>query len=122
MTRSRRSKPCSGQRKEYPGANDRQALSRRARAACQSGGRRARFHARRERKFLAVLPGVPAEMQAMFRESLRPALEEHFGGKAVIPQEGAAHLRSVGVKVNELIQDVLKQKRPAVGLSRARPA
>jgi nicotinamide-nucleotide amidase len=56
-------------------------------------------------------------MQAMFRESLRPALEEHFGGKAVIRRKVLHTCGQPESKVNELIQDVLTQKRPAVGLT-----
>jgi len=68
-------------------------------------------------KFVAVMPGVPAEMQAMFRESLRHALEEHFGGKAVIRRKVLHTCGLSESKVNELIQDILRQKRPVVGLT-----
>jgi len=104
--------------KEYPGANDRQALiPAGARLLANPVGVAPGFTLVENGKFLAVLPGVPAEMQAMFRESLRPALEEHFGGKAVIRRKVLHTCGLSESKVNELIQDVLKQKRPAVGLS-----
>ena len=104
--------------KQYPGVNDRQALIPvGARLLANPVGVAPGFTIIEDEKFVAVMPGVPAEMQAMFRESLRPALEEHFGGKAVIRRKV---LHTTGLsesKVNELIQDILKQKRPAVGLS-----
>jgi nicotinamide-nucleotide amidase len=104
--------------KEYPAANDRQALiPAGARLLRNPVGVAPGFTLVEDGKFVAVLPGVPAEMQAMFRESLRPALEEHFGGKAVIRRKVLHTCGLSESKVNELIQDILKQKRPAVGLS-----
>jgi competence/damage-inducible protein CinA-like protein len=104
--------------KEYPGVNDRQALiPAGARLLRNPVGVAPGFMLVDDGKFVAVLPGVPAEMQAMFRESMRPALEEHFGGKAAIRRK-VLHTCSLSEsKVNELIQDILKQKRPAVGLT-----
>jgi competence/damage-inducible protein CinA-like protein len=104
--------------KEYPGANDRQALiPAGARLLRNPIGVAPGFTVVEDGKFVAVLPGVPAEMQAMFRENLRPALEEHFGGKAVIRRKVLHTCGLSESKVNELIQDILKQKRPAVGLT-----
>ncbi len=104
--------------KEYPGANDRQALiPAGARLLRNPVGVAPGFTLVEDGKFVAVLPGVPAEMQAMFREGLRPALEEHFGGKAVICRKVLHTCGLSESKVNELIQDILKQKRPAVGLT-----
>jgi nicotinamide-nucleotide amidase len=104
--------------KEYPGVNDRQALiPAGARLLTNPVGVAPGFTLVQDGKFVAVLPGVPAEMQAMFRESLRHALEEHFGGKAVIRRK-VLHTCSLSEsKVNELIQDILRQKRPVVGLT-----
>jgi nicotinamide-nucleotide amidase len=68
-------------------------------------------------KFIAVLPGVPAEMQAMFRDGLRHEIEEHCGGREYFHRKV---LHTFGISesgVNELIQDMLKQKRPTVGLT-----
>jgi nicotinamide-nucleotide amidase len=104
--------------KEYPAANDRQALiPAGARLLRNPVGVAPGFMLVEDGKFVAVLPGVPVEMQAMFREGLRPALEEHFGGKAVIRRKVLHTCGLSESKVNELIQDILKQKRPAVGLS-----
>jgi nicotinamide-nucleotide amidase len=104
--------------KEYPGVNDRQALiPAGARLLTNPVGVAPGFTLVQDGKFVAVLPGVPAEMQAMFRENLRPVLEEHFGGKAVIRRKVLHTCGLFESKVNELIQDILKQKRPAVGLT-----
>ena len=104
--------------KEYPGANDRQALiPAGARLLRNPVGVAPGFTLVEDGKFVAVLPGVPAEMQAMFLEGLRPALEEHFGGKAVIRRKVLHTCGLSESKVNELIQDILKQKRPAMGLT-----
>jgi nicotinamide-nucleotide amidase len=108
----------SAKGKTYPGANDRQALiPAGARLLMNPVGVAPGFLLIEDEKFVAVLPGVPAEMQAMFRENLRPALEEHFGGKAVIRRKVLHTCGLSESKVNELIQDILKQKRPAVGLT-----
>jgi len=104
--------------KEYPAANDRQALiPAGARLLRNPVGVAPGFTLVEDGKFVAVLPGVPAEMQAMFLEGLRPALEEHFGGKAVIRRKVLHTCGLSESKVNELIQDILKQKRPAMGLT-----
>jgi len=104
--------------KEYPAANDRQALiPAGARLLRNPVGVAPGFTLVEDGKFVAVLPGVPAEMQAMFLEGLRPALEEHFGGKAVIRRKVLHTCGLSESKVNELIQDILKQKRPSMGLT-----
>jgi nicotinamide-nucleotide amidase len=108
----------SAKGKAYPGANDRQALiPAGARLLGNPVGVAPGFMLVEDEKFIAVLPGVPAEMQAMFRENLRPALKEHFGGKAVIRRKVLHTCGLSESKVNELVQDILKQKRPAVGLT-----
>lgn len=108
----------SSKGRPYPGANDRQALiPAGARMLANPAGVAPGFLHMEEGRFLAVLPGVPAEMKAMFTESLRPALEEHFGRKAVIRRK-VLHTSGLSEsKVNELLQDILKHKRPAVGLT-----
>jgi len=108
----------SARGKTYPGANDRQALlPAGARMLANPVGVAPGFMLVEDEKFVAVLPGVPEEMRAMFRDSLRHALEEHFGGTAVIRRKVLHTCGLSESKVNELIQDVLKQKRPAVGLT-----
>jgi nicotinamide-nucleotide amidase len=108
----------SARGKEYPGVNDRQALiPGGARLLSNTVGVAPGFYFIEEGKFVAVMPGVPAEMRAMFREGLRQVLNDHFGGKAVIRRKVLHTCGLPESKVNELIQDVLKQKRPAVGLT-----
>lgn len=108
----------SARGREYPGANDRQALiPSGARLLSNPVGVAPGFYFKEEGRFVAVMPGVPAEMRAMFREGLRPVLNEHFGGKAVIRRK-VLHTSGLSEsKINELIQDILKQKRPAMGLT-----
>jgi nicotinamide-nucleotide amidase len=108
----------SARGKVYPGVNDRQALiPGGARLLSNTVGVAPGFYFIDEGKFVAVMPGVPAEMRAMFREGLRQVLSDHFGGKAVIRRKVLHTCGLSESKVNELIQDVLKQKRPAVGLT-----
>jgi len=108
----------SARGKEYPGVNDRQALiPGGARLLNNTVGVAPGFYFIEEGKFVAVMPGVPAEMRAMFREGLRQVLSDHFGVKAVIRRKVLHTCGLSESKVNELIQDVLKQKRPAVGLT-----
>jgi nicotinamide-nucleotide amidase len=108
----------SARGKEYPGVNDRQALiPGGARLLTNTVGVAPGFYFVEEGKFVAVMPGVPAEMRAMFREGLRQVLSDHFGGKAVIRRKVLHTCGLSESKINELIQDVLKQKRPAVGLT-----
>jgi nicotinamide-nucleotide amidase len=108
----------SARGKEYPSVNDRQALiPGGARLLNNTVGVAPGFYFIEEGKFVAVMPGVPAEMRAMFREGLRQVLSDHFGVKAVIRRKVLHTCGLSESKVNELIQDVLKQKRPAVGLT-----
>lgn len=101
-----------------PGASDRQALMPAgARLLVNPVGVAPGFFFIDGDSFLAALPGVPEEMQAMYREALRPALEEHFGGRAVIRRKVLHTCGLSESKVNELLQDILRQKRPVVGLT-----
>ena len=108
----------SSKGKEYLVANDRQALiPAGARILRNPVGIAPGFYLKEEGKFLAVIPGVPQEARAMFNEGLRQALEEHVSGKLFIRRRV---LRTCGMSeaaVNQAIQDVLKQGRPAVGLT-----
>jgi nicotinamide-nucleotide amidase len=68
-------------------------------------------------KYVAVLPGVPREMKAMFTAELRPWIEERFGGNIFIRRR---ILRTCGMSesaVNQAIGDNLRQEQPVVGLS-----
>jgi nicotinamide-nucleotide amidase len=104
--------------REYPASNDRQALiPAGARMLRNPMGTAPGFYLQEEKKLVAVLPGVPAEMRAMYREELRPVLEEHRGKELFIVRRV---LHTCGVpesRVNERIENVLRLKQPAVGLS-----
>ena len=108
----------AGRGKEFAVANDRQAL-------IPAGGRLLKnpagvapgFYINEEGPFLAVLPGVPHEMRAMYSEGLRPVLEERFGGKVFIRRRV---LRTCGMSesaVNQAIQEIMRRGAPAVGLT-----
>jgi nicotinamide-nucleotide amidase len=108
----------AGRGKEYAAANDRQALTPAgARLLKNPAGIAPGFYIDEDGPFLAVLPGVPREMRAMFNEGLRPALEHRFGGKAFIRRK---ILRTCGMSetaVNQAIQDVLRRREPVAGLT-----
>jgi nicotinamide-nucleotide amidase len=108
----------AGRGKEFAASNDRQALIPTGARLLQNPiGIAPGFFSDEEGLFIAVLPGVPKEMQAMFNEGLRPALEERFGGRAFIRRRV---LRTCGLSesaVNQAIQNILKRGVPAVGLT-----
>jgi len=108
----------AGRGKEFATSNDRQALIPTGARLLQNPiGIAPGFFIDEEGLFIAVLPGVPKEMQAMFSEGLRPALEERFGGRTFIRRR---ILRTCGLSesaVNQAIQNILKRDVPAVGLT-----
>jgi len=108
----------SGRGREYVSTNDRQALiPAGARLLQNPVGIAPGFFLDEENTFIAVLPGVPKEMTAMYLEGLRPVLEERFGGKIFIRRK---ILHTCGVSesaVNQAIQDIMKRGAPAVGLT-----
>jgi nicotinamide-nucleotide amidase len=108
----------SGRGREYVSTNDRQALiPAGARLIQNPVGIAPGFFLDEENTFIAVLPGVPKEMAAMFIEGLRPVLEERFGGKIFIRRR---ILHTCGVSesvVNQSIQDIMKRGVPTVGLT-----
>lgn len=104
--------------REYPAASDRQALiPAGARMLRNPAGVAPGFLLQEEKKLLAVLPGVPEEMQAMFREELRPVLEEHRGKDLFIVRKVLHTCGLTESRVNGLIEEVLRQKQPVVGLT-----
>lgn len=104
--------------REYPASNDRQALiPAGARVLRNPVGIAPGFFLQEEKRIVAVLPGVPAEMRAMYREELRPVLEEHRGKDLAIVRKVLHTCGLPESKVNDLIEDVLRQKQPVVGLS-----
>ncbi len=99
-------------------ANDRQALiPAGARLLHNPVGIAPGFFIDEDDAFIAVLPGVPREMRAMFNEGLKPALGERSRGKRFIRRRA---LHTCGLSesaVNQAIQDVLKREEPVVGLT-----
>jgi nicotinamide-nucleotide amidase len=108
----------AGRSREYASANDRQALiPTGARLLQNPVGIAPGFYLEEGNTFIAVLPGVPKEMTAMFSERLRPVLEERFGGKIFIRRR---ILRTCGMSesaVNQAVQDIMKRQAPTVGLT-----
>jgi nicotinamide-nucleotide amidase len=108
----------AGRGREHATSNDRQALlPGGVRMLANSVGIAPGFYLEEEGKFLAVLPGVPSEMEAMFSEGLRPVLEERFGSRSFIRRR---ILRTAGLSesaVNQALQDILKQDPRIAGLT-----
>ncbi len=108
----------AGRGRDVVVANDRQALiPTGARLLRNPAGIAPGFFLDEEKVFLAVLPGVPHEMRAMFSAELRPALEERARGKLFIRRRV---LHTCGVSesgVNQAIQDILRRGEPTVGLT-----
>ncbi|HUI44615.1 MAG TPA: competence/damage-inducible protein A [Nitrospirota bacterium] len=108
----------AGRGREVVIPNERQALiPAGARLLQNPAGTAPGFYIDEEGVFLAVLPGVPREMRAMYSEGLRPALEHRFGGKSFIRRRV---LRTCGMSesaVNQAIQDIMRRGDPVVGLS-----
>jgi len=108
----------AGRGKDVIIANERQALiPAGTRLLSNPAGIAPGFYIDEEGPFLAVLPGVPKEMRAMYSEGLKPALEQRFGGKSFIKRRV---LRTCGVSesaVNQSIQDIMRRGEPTVGLS-----
>ena len=104
--------------REYPAANDRQALvPAGARILGNTVGVAPGFFFAEEGKFIAVLPGVPGEMEAMLRGGLRQELAHHCGVGQFLRRRVLHTFGLSESKVNELIQDILKQQSPVTGLS-----
>jgi nicotinamide-nucleotide amidase len=104
--------------KVYHPANDRQALiPAGARTLANPVGVAPGFFLDEDGKFLAVLPGVPEEMRAMFSAELKQVLDERLESRAFLRRRV---LRTCGMSesaVNQAIQDVMKRSNPAVGLT-----
>ena len=108
----------AGRGKDVILSNERQALiPAGTRLLSNPAGIAPGFYIDEDGPFLAVLPGVPKEMRAMYGEGLKPALEQRFGGKSAVRRRV---LRTCGVSesaVNQSIQDIMRQNSPTVGLS-----
>jgi nicotinamide-nucleotide amidase len=108
----------AGRGKEVLVANDRQALiPAGARLLRNPVGIAPGFFLDEENTFIAVLPGVPREMRAMFTEELRPVLEERFAGKLFIRRRVLHTCGMSESAVNQAIQAILQCGEPAVGLT-----
>jgi len=104
--------------REYPNTNDRQALiPAGAKLIPNSTGTAPGFLIDEAGAFIAVLPGVPLEMQTMFKEELKPVLQERFGSRLIIRRR---ILRTCGMfesAINQAIENILHLDQPTVGLS-----
>jgi nicotinamide-nucleotide amidase len=104
--------------REYLSANDRQAFVPKGALTLRNPvGIAPGFIIEAKKRFIAVLPGVPREMKAMFSEELRPWLEERFGGKVFIRRK---ILHTCGMSesaVNQAIENLLTKNQPLIGLS-----
>lgn len=104
--------------RECPASSDRQALiPSGARILQNRVGVAPGFLLHEDKRIVAVLPGVPAEMRAMYREELRPLLAEHRGKDLNIVRRVLHTCGLTESRVNDLLEDVLRQKQPVVGLS-----
>ncbi|HEY6010293.1 MAG TPA: competence/damage-inducible protein A, partial [Nitrospirota bacterium] len=108
----------AGRGREHATANDRQALvPAGARILRNPVGIAPGFFIDEDGPFIAVLPGVPREMRAMYEAGLRAALEDRFGGRLVTSRR---ILRTCGISesaVNQTIRDILQRESPVVGLT-----
>ncbi len=108
----------AGRGKDIVAANDRQALIPvGARLLRNSAGIAPGFFLDEGNTFIAVLPGVPREMRAIFTEELSPVLEERSGGKGFIRRRVLHTCGMSESAVNQAIQDILKRNEPVVGLT-----
>lgn len=108
----------AGRGKELAMSNDRQALlPAGVRMLANPVGIAPGFYLDEENKFLAVLPGVPREMEAMFSEALRPVLEERFGNRSFIRRRILRTAVLSESAVNQALQDILKQEPRIMGLT-----
>lgn len=107
----------ASKKKKHLNANDRQALvPAGARLLANSVGVAPGFSLVEDGKFIAVLPGVPEEMRAMFSAGLKQTLEERFESRVFLQRR---ILRTCGMSesdVNAAIQDVMRRNNPSIGL------
>jgi nicotinamide-nucleotide amidase len=103
--------------KDVIAANDRQALiPGGARLLPNPVGIAPGFYLVEENTFIAVLPGVPRELIAMFSGELKRVLAERSAGKIFIKRR---LLHTCGISesgVNQAIQDIMRRPEPTVGL------
>ncbi|HTG01044.1 MAG TPA: competence/damage-inducible protein A [Nitrospirota bacterium] len=108
----------SGRPRDIVMANERQALiPSGARLLQNPAGIAPGFYIDEEGPFLAVLPGVPNEMRAMFSEGLKPALANRFSPKGAVRRKVLRTCSLSESAVNQALQDILRRSEPMVGLS-----
>ena len=108
----------AGRGKEHAATSDRQALlPAGARMLANPAGIAPGFYLDEADKFMAVLPGVPREMEAMFSEGLRPVLQERFSGRLFIRRRILRTASTSESAVNQALQDILKQEPRVAGLT-----
>lgn len=62
-----------------------------------------------------LLPGPPAEMKAVFDESVRPYLMEHFGGQGVVQSHRYAVYGMRELELESALMDLVKaQQNPTI--------
>lgn len=108
----------AGWGKEVLAANDRQALIPvGARLLHNPAGTAPGFFLNEEKTFVAVLPGVPRELRAMYHDSLKPVLAERVSGRFFIRRKVLHTCGMSESAVNSAIQDILRAPQPKTGLS-----
>jgi nicotinamide-nucleotide amidase len=107
----------AGRNKETLVANDRQALvPAGARLLRNPVGIAPGFYVEEEEAFIAVLPGVPRELYAMFHEELKPVLAERVASRHAVRRR-VLHICGLSESgVNQAIQEIMHLTVPVVGL------
>jgi nicotinamide-nucleotide amidase len=99
-------------------ANERQALiPSGAKLLRNPAGIAPGFYIAEEGPFLAVLPGPPNEMRAMFSEGLKPVVVHRFSPKGAVRRKVLRTCSLSESAVNQALQDILRRSEPVVGLS-----
>jgi nicotinamide-nucleotide amidase len=99
-------------------ANDRQALIPvGARILRNPVGIAPGFYLNEEEAFIAVLPGVPRELYAMFNEELKQVLAERIASRHAIRRRVLHTCGLTESGVNQAIHDILRRTSPTVGLT-----
>lgn len=104
--------------REYLNANDRQALIPvGSRLLRNPAGVAPGFVIDEEERFIAVLPGVPGEMKAMFTEELHPILLERFGSRIYLRRRILRTCDTSESAINLALETILRREQPVIGLS-----
>lgn len=107
----------AGRPKAIIAANDRQALiPTGAKLLRNPAGIAPGFYLDEEDRFIAVLPGVPHEMRAMYQECLRPVLAHRFAEKTFIRRKVLRTASMSESAMNAAIQDVMRNSKAVIGM------